>query len=51
MLRCEADRLEDGLHQRGVALEAVLVRGLETVVVIEEVLLLGVPCPATFLRT
>jgi hypothetical protein len=42
MLRCEADRLEDGLHQRGVALEAVLVRGLETVVVIEEVLLLGV---------
>jgi hypothetical protein len=38
----DADRLEDGLHQRGIALEAVLVGALERVVVIEEVLLLGV---------
>ena len=42
MLRREADRLEHGLHQRGVALEGELVRIFEKVVVIEEVLLLGV---------
>ena len=41
MLRCEADRLEDGLHQRGGVLEAAFVGILQKVAVIEEVRLLG----------